>query len=72
MGFPIGKMPTQQQALFREMVPYLSASALFVAGLTMAIVGGITSSAVTFGVGLGIVVVLTVVGICVRERNIAG
>jgi hypothetical protein len=65
-------MPTQQQALFREMVPYLSASALFVAGLTMAIVGGITSSAVTFGVGLGIVVVLTVVGICVRERNIAG
>jgi len=65
-------MPTQQQALFREMVPYLSASALFVAGLTMTIVGGITSSAVTFGVGLGIVVVLTVVGICVRERNIAG
>jgi len=54
------------------MVPYLSASALFVAGLTMTIVGGITSSAVTFGVGLGIVVVLTVVGICVRERNIAG
>ncbi len=72
MAWTVGKMPTQEQALFREMVPYLTVSVLFVAGLTMAIVGGITASTVTFGVGLGIVVALTVVGICVRERNIAG
>jgi hypothetical protein len=63
-------MPTQQQVLFREMVPYLTGSALFVGGLTLAIIGGLTASTAMFGVGLGIMVVLTVVGICVRERNI--
>jgi hypothetical protein len=72
MAWTVGKMPTQEQVLFREMVPYLTASAFFVAGLTMAIVGGITASTVTFGVGLGIVVALTVRGYLRAERNIVG
>lgn len=38
----------------------------------MAIVGGLAASTATFGVGLGIVISLTLVGIWVREKNIAG
>jgi hypothetical protein len=65
-------MLTEKQALRREMAKYLCATVLFAGGLTMAIVGGITASTATFGVGLGVCIALTVVGIWVRERNIAG
>ena len=44
---------------------------LFVAGLTMAIVGGLSGGTVVFAVGLGICIALTIVGICVREHNIS-
>ena len=38
----------------------------------MAIVGGLSGGTILFGVGLGICIVITVAGLIVRERNIAG
>ena len=45
---------------------------LFIAGITMAIIGGTGGMPIIFGVGLGIACVITVMGIGIRERNIAG
>jgi hypothetical protein len=64
-------MLTEKQQEFRENALICGTSLLFVAGLTMAIVGGLTGATATFGIGLGVCIVLTVIGICVRERNIA-
>ncbi len=44
---------------------------LFVGGLAMAIVGGLSGGTALFGVGLGICIVLTVAGIVARERHLA-
>ena len=49
-----------------------SISVLFLAGIVMAIVGGVSGNPVAFGVGLGMAVVATVAGIGIREHNIAG
>ena len=64
-------MRTAKQQEFRENGLICTAGLLYIGGLTMAIVGGLAGATVTFGIGLGICVVLTVIGICVREQNIA-
>jgi hypothetical protein len=64
-------MPTDTRIPIRESVLSCGVFLLYVAGLTMAIVGGLTAATVTFGIGLGICISLTLVGIWVRERNIA-
>jgi hypothetical protein len=43
---------------------------LFIAGIAMAVVGGLSGNVVLLGVGLGIAVVITVGGVVIRERNI--
>jgi hypothetical protein len=58
--------------LRREGAKAVGIFGLFVGGLTLAIVGGLAASTAMLGVGLAIVVGLTVLGICIRERNIAG
>ena len=63
-------MLTEKQAIRREVATYLGATALFITGLTLAIVGGITAATATFGVGLGICVGMTVIVLIIRERNI--
>lgn len=65
-------MLSARQKEIRENLLACGAVALFVGGLSMAIVGGLAASTATFGVGLGIVISLTLVGIWVREKNIAG
>ncbi len=64
-------MLTQKQQERREIASYLGATALFITGLTLAIIGGLTAATATFGVGLGICVGLVVVGLIIRERNMA-
>lgn len=64
-------MRTANEQLTRENVLICATGLLYVAGLTMAIVGGLAGTPVTFGIGLGICIVLTVIGIYVRERNIS-
>lgn len=64
-------MATQDQPPWREAAMSVGVFGLFVGGLTLAIVGGLVASTAMLGVGLAIVVGLTVVGIYVRERNIA-
>ncbi len=59
---------TQQ---FREVVLAYGVCGLFVGGLAMAIVGGLSGGTALFGVGLGICIVLTVAGIVARERHLA-
>ena len=44
---------------------------LFVAGIAMATVGGLSGNVVLLGVGLGIAVTITVAGIIARERNLS-
>ncbi len=65
-------MLTERQQLNREVARYCGVTGLFVAGLTMAIVGGLSGGTILFGIGLGICIVITVAGLIVRERNIAG
>jgi hypothetical protein len=64
-------MLTEKQREMRETAYALGATALFITGLTLAIIGGLASATVTLGVGLGICVSLTVLGIIIRERNIS-
>jgi hypothetical protein len=63
-------MLTEKQRQMRETAWALGATALFLTGLSLAIVGGLASATVTFGIGLGICVSLSVVGIIIRERNL--
>lgn len=63
-------MPMTKQEK-KEIATYLGATALFITGLTLAIVGGLTATTATFGVGLGICITLTVIGLIIRERNIS-
>lgn len=44
---------------------------LFVAGIAMATVGGLSGNAILLGIGLGISVTITVAGLIARERNIS-
>lgn len=44
---------------------------LFVAGITMAIIGGTSGMSLLFGIGLGIACVMTVGAIGIREHNLA-
>ncbi|NBU23891.1 MAG: hypothetical protein EBS38_08350 [Actinobacteria bacterium] len=64
-------MAKQDQPPWREAAMSVGVFGLFVGGLTLAIVGGLVASTAMLGVGLAIVVGLTVLGIYVRERNIA-
>ncbi len=64
-------MLTEKQRYRREVAAYLGVTALFLGGLTMAIIGGITAATATFGAGLGICVSLVVIGLIIRERNIS-
>jgi uncharacterized YccA/Bax inhibitor family protein len=64
-------MVTQKQAERREIAAYLGVTALFITGMTMAIVGGLTAATATFGAGLGICISLVVIGLIIRERNIS-
>jgi hypothetical protein len=61
----------QKTYMWREGAKGLGIFSLFVGGLTLAIVGGLAASTAMLGVGLFIVVGLTVAGIYIRERNIA-
>ena len=65
-----GKMPLSPYRL--KMMGAGSISVLFLAGIVMAIVGGVSGNPVVFGVGLGMAAVATVAGIGIREHNIAG
>jgi hypothetical protein len=64
-------MLTEKQRFRREAVFVYGITGLFIGGLAMAIVGGLSGGTALFGVGLGICIAITVAGICVRERNIA-
>jgi hypothetical protein len=44
---------------------------IFVAGIVMAIVGGLSGNIILLGVGLGIAVTITVGCIVIREKNIS-
>jgi hypothetical protein len=57
--------------LWREGAKAIGVFGLFAGGLTLAIVGGLAASTVMLGIGLAIVVGLTVAGIYIRERNIS-
>jgi hypothetical protein len=65
-------MLTERQQVNREVAKFCGVAGLFVGGLTMAILGGVSGGTILFGVGLGICIVITVAGLIIRERNIAG
>ncbi len=47
-------------------------STTFVVSLSLAIVGGLSGNVVLLGIGLGIACAITLAGVVIRERNIAG
>jgi hypothetical protein len=64
-------MLTEKQRVLREAAMVYGVTGLFVGGLTLAIVGGLSGGTVLFGIGLGICIAITVAGIWIREKNIA-
>jgi hypothetical protein len=50
----------------------LGMSSTFVVSLSLAIVGGLSGNVVLLGIGLGLACAITLAGVVIRERNIAG